>query len=115
MKTVMDNTNTTIVMAKDLDDNWYNKMANELVARCNRIMKHWDKIIEDKYIEGLRYGIDEDGNHINLVSLSEKNVSQILEDMRNINNHRSRQTNIISQLPTIEFFSPFDEVMVKTI
>ena len=111
----MDKTNTTIVMAKDLDDNWYNKMANTLVDRCKHIMKQWDKTLENKYKEGLRYGVDEDGNHINLVSLSEKTNIQILEDMRNINNHRSRQTNIISQLPNIEFFTPFDEVVLETI
>ena len=111
----MDKTNTTIVMAIDLDDNWYNKMANTLVARCKHIMKQWDKTLETKFKEGLRYGVDENGNHINLVALSEKTDTQILEDMRNINNHRSRQTNIISQLPNIEFFAPFDEVAVETI
>ena len=111
----MDNTNTTTVMAKDLDDNWYNKTAITLVARCKPIMKQWDKTLETKYIEGMRYGIDEDGNHINLVSLSKKHINQILDDMRNINNHRSRKTNIISHLPNIEFFTPFDEVMIDTI
>lgn len=108
----MDNTNTIIVMAKDLDDLWYGEMTKKLIARCKPIMKHWDKVLEDKYVEGLRYGVDENGNHINLIALSKKQPNQILDDMRNINNHRSRQTNIVSNLPNMEFFSPFDSVAV---
>jgi hypothetical protein len=106
------NTNNTFVKAKDLDKSWYESMSLVLVSRCKKVMNNYDKSIEDKYLEGLRYGVDEDGNHINLIKLSLKQPIQILNDMRNINNHRSRLTNIISHLPSIDFFTPFDEVNV---
>ena len=115
----MNTTDNTFVMAKDLDESWYESMALVLLSRCKPVMNSYDKTIEYKYLEGLKYGVDEDGNHINLIKLSLKQPKQILNDIRNINNHRSRLTNIISHLPSIEFFTPFekvfDEMVVETI
>ena len=100
------------VSVKDLDGQFYETMADLIMAKAQEALTPFDRTIEDRLRTGLVKGVEADGNHLNLPEIYELEPKALVQMLRNINNHRSRMTNVVSDVPSIPFFSPLDELEI---